>query len=516
MSRPTVVAVGLGPARPELVTPAAVAALDSAAGRPGTLFLRTAVHPSASVALERGAVSFDRLYEQGATFDEVYAGIVEELVDAARHHGRVVYAVPGHPRVAETTVARLAGDERIELETVAGLSFLDLAWARLGVDPLAAGPRPAGVRLVDGGRFAEEAAGERGPLLVAQCWSREVLSGIKLSVPGDGPHSAVLLHHLGLADEAVVEVPWSELDRSLEPDHLTTLWVPVLGAPVGAELLALAELVRRLRERCPWDREQTHASLTRHLLEESYEVVEAIEHLAEVEAVPDHPGLPAAYEHLEEELGDLLFQVYFHATLGVEEGQFDLADIARGIHDKLVSRHPHVFGAVQADTPEAVMTNWEKIKQAERGTDSVMDGVSANLPALSHAHKIQRKAASVGFDWPTIEGPLAKVEEELGEVRLELERSPADKGAAVAPEALTREVGDLLFAAVNVARHAGIDPEAALRASTRTFITRFRRVEEWSRREGVDLATTDPAVVDVQWEAAKAHDSGPGPVGQAE
>ena len=504
VNRPTVVAVGLGPAGADLVTPAALAAMDSTVGVPGTLFLRTAVHPSAEVALQRGAASFDEIYEAQASFAEVYAAIVEALVAAATLHGRIVYAVPGHPRVAESTVALLAADERVGLETVAGLSFLDLAWDRLGVDPMAAGPEAAGVRLVDGERFSVEAAGERGPLLVAQCWSREVLSAIKLAVAGDGPDSAVLLHHLGLPDESVLEVAWAEIDRSLDADHLTTLWVPQLAAPVGAELLALSELVRTLRQRCPWDREQTHVSLTRHLVEESYEVVEAIEHLAEVEAVEDHPDLPAAYEHLEEELGDLLFQVYFHATLGAEEGQFDLADIARGIHDKLVSRHPHVFGSVEADTPEAVMTNWEKIKQAERGAESVMDGVSANGPALAHAHKVQRKAASIGFDWPSIEGPLDTVDEELGEVRDELGRSLPDKAAPVAPAALSREVGDLLFAAVNVARHAGIDPEAALRASSREFVRRFRRVEEWSRREGIDLATADTALVDAQWEAAKA------------
>jgi tetrapyrrole methylase family protein / MazG family protein len=499
--RPKVLAVGLGPAGPELVTPAALEAISSAPA--GSLFLRTAIHPSASVALERGAISFDRRYEEAASFPEVYGAIVEDLVAAADDHGRVVYAVPGHPRVAESTVALLATDRRVELETVAGLSFLDLAWDRLGVDPLAAGPAGAGVRLVDGARFAEEAAGERGPLLVAQCWGRHVLSAIKLAVSGEAPSSAVWLHHLGLADEVVSEVAWADLDRSLQPDHLTSLWIPSLAVPVGAELLALGELVRTLRERCPWDQEQTHASLTRHLLEESYEVVEAIEHLAEVEAVPGHAGLPDAYSHLEEELGDLLFQVYFHATLGAEAGQFALADIARGIHDKLVSRHPHVFGTVEATTPEAVMTNWERIKQSERNSESVMDGLSANLPALSHAHKVQRKAASVGFDWPSIDGPLLKVGEELGEVRQELERTPADKGAPLAPAGLTGEVGDLLFAVVNVARHAGVDPEAALRASTREFIRRFRQVEEWAGTDGVDLATADAAVVDAQWEKAK-------------
>jgi len=508
-NRPRVIAVGLGPAGPDLITAEADRAIRSAP--PGTLFLRTTVHPAAGSAAAAGARSFDDVYESEASFAAVYARIVEELVGAAQvAAGRgapIVYAVPGHPRVAEATVAELEADPRVGLETVPGLSFLDLVWDRVGIDPLCAGPDGQGVRLIDGERFGVEAAGVTGPMVVAQCWSRDVLSAIKLSRPDDPPSvpapvRVTLLHHLGLEDEVVLEVDWEDLDRSLQPDHLTSLWIPALPAPVGSELLRLDELVRTLRQRCPWDRQQTHASLTRHLLEESYEVVEAIEDLSEALAsAPER--VPAAYEHLEEELGDLLFQVYFHATLGAEQGQFDLAGVARGIHDKLVSRHPHVFGSVQADTPEAVMTNWELIKQAEKGAQSVMDGLSGNLPALSHAHKVQRKAASAGFDWPDIGGPMEKVAEELEEVRNELRITPADRAAPVAPAGLTGEVGDLLFAVVNVARHAGVDAEAALRASTREFIRRFRRVEEWARIQGLDLGTAPSGLVDAQWEAAK-------------
>ncbi|MHB1446807.1 MAG: nucleoside triphosphate pyrophosphohydrolase [Acidimicrobiales bacterium] len=512
LSRPRVVAVGLGPAGPDLVTTQALRLIQSAPA--GTLFLRTAVHPSAVLAQAAGARSFDEVYESEASFPAVYARIVDELVEAAvsaagRGHP-VVYAVPGHPRVAETTVALLQSDPRVALETVPGLSFLDLVWDRVGLDPLNAGPLGQGVRLVDGERFGVEAAGVTGPMVVAQCWSRDVLSAIKLARPDQpgekvaeaGNGRAVLLHHLGLDDEVVVEVDWEDLDRSVQPDHLTSLWIPALAAPVGSELLRLDELVRTLRQKCPWDREQTHASLTRHLLEESYEVVEAIEDLSEaLESDPERT--PAAYAHLEEELGDLLFQVYFHATLGAEEGQFDLADVARGVHEKLVGRHPHVFGSVQADTPEAVMTNWELIKQAERGAESVMDGLSGNLPALAHAHKVQGKAASAGFDWPDIDGPMDKVAEELDEVRAELRTSPAERGVPVAPAGLAREVGDLLFAVVNVARHAGVDAESALRGSTREFIRRFRIVEEWAQGQGLDLATAPASLVDAQWEAAK-------------
>ncbi|MGI8683996.1 MAG: SAM-dependent methyltransferase, partial [Acidimicrobiales bacterium] len=282
---PRVVVAGLGPAGPDLLTAATTAAL----GRIPLAFLRTARHPAASVA--PGARSFDALYDGAATLDDVYAGIVDALVAAATDApgGEVLYLVPGSPAVAERTVELLRADDRVELVVLPALSFLDLAWDRLCVDPLA-----AGARLVDGRRFAEEAAGERGPLLVAQCDSALVLSDVKLAVD-DPPAVVTVLQRLGLPDESVREVAWDDLDRVVEADHLTSLWIPSLAAPVGRELLRFAELVRTLRQRCPWDQEQTHATLTRHLLEEAYETVEAIEHLDE----------PDGMDHLEEELGDL-------------------------------------------------------------------------------------------------------------------------------------------------------------------------------------------------------------------
>ena len=189
--------------------------------------------------------------------------------------GRVVYAVPGSPLVAERSVELLRADGRVEVEIRPALSFLDLAWARLGIDPLA-----AGVRLVDGQRFALTAAGQRGPLLVAQCDSVDVLSDIKLSVE-DGPtEPVVVLQRLGLADEAVFPVAWDELDREVRPDHLTCLWIPSLARPPGTDVLGFEELVHTLRRRCPWDRSQTHASLRRYLVEEAYEVLDVLDRLA--------------------------------------------------------------------------------------------------------------------------------------------------------------------------------------------------------------------------------------------
>ena len=454
--------VGLGPAGPDLVTTATLDALDVARPR----FLRTARHPSASLV---DGTSFDDLYEKADTLDEVYGWIVDAVVAAAEQTGDVLYAVPGSPAVAERTVELLRGDDRVDVTVVPALSFADLAWSRLGVDPLA-----AGASIVDGRRFSVAAAGNPGPLLVGQCDTRSVLSDIKLSLDEPFP-SVTVLRRLGLPDEAIFDVAWEELDRAFEPDHLTSLYIPTLAAPVAYELMRFAELVRVLRERCPWDREQDHRSLEKHLIEESYEVIEAIE-----------SGDPA---QLEEELGDLLFQVFFHATLAAEAGEYTIADVARGIHDKLVHRHPHVFGDVQADSADAVRANWEQIKKAEKGRDSVMDGIPGGLPALLYARKVQQKAKSVGFDWDSADDVYPKVEEELAEVRAD----PTED-----------EVGDLLFSVVNVARHLDIDPESALRAATAKFRDRFKGVEALAAERGVDLAKLDLAGLDALWDEIKS------------
>lgn len=422
-----VIACGLGPGGPDLVTAETAALL--AGDRP--VVLRTARHPAA--VLVPDAPTFDEVYERADTFADVYAEIADRLVALADRHGEVVYAVPGSPRVLERTVDLLAGRaaaDELVLDVRPALSFLDLAWVRLGIDPL-----EEGVRLVDGHRFAAAAAGERGPLLVAHCHNRRVLSDIKLAVE-DGPTEPVLVvQRLGLPDEAITPVAWEDLDRSVEPDHLTSLYVPALAAPVAAEVVAFAELVRTLREQCPWDREQTHITLTRHALEEAYEVVEAITAWAAVAEGDDPDADPDALadveEHLAEELGDLLFQVVFHATLGAERGAFTLADVARGIHDKLVRRHPHVFAGGADDD---LIGTWEEIKKAERGADSVMDGLSEALPSLLWATKVLRKAETVGHPW-----------------------DPATARAD--------DLGDRLLALVAVARAVDVDPETALRTA---------------------------------------------------
>ena len=386
--------------------------------------MRTARHPSAVIV--EPATALDHLYDDADCQADVYPAIVDVLVAAASEHGEILYAVPGSPLVAERSVTLLLADDRAEVRVLPALSFLDLAWVRLGVDPLA-----EGVRVVDGHEFATQAAGERGPLLVSHCHAPDVLSDIKLAVEGEPPPSVIVLQRLGLPDESIVEVAWHDLDRSFEPDHLTSIYIPKLAEPVGAELVRFAGLVRTLREQCPWDKEQTHQSLRRYALEETYEVLEAIDAL---------DGDETTIAHLEEELGDLLFQVYFHATIAEQEGWFSLADVARGIHDKLHSRHPHVFADVAVDGASDVVRNWEQIKREEKGRTSVFEGIPTTLPGLLYADEVLRKAKSL---------------------------------SVAAPET-SDELGDRLLALVVEARAAGVDPELALRAT----VNRFRAAAE--------------------------------------
>jgi tetrapyrrole methylase family protein/MazG family protein len=428
--------VGLGPGGDEFVTDETRRVIADADRR----FLRTARHPSAHLVPD--AVSFDDVYETAGDFDTVYRTIHERLVHettlAATVGESIVYVVPGSPLVLERTVRLLQTDPRLDVRLHPAMSFLDLVWARLGVDPV-----DDGVTLVDGHEFARRAAGLPGPLLVAHCHANWVLSDVKLAAEdlidaSNDDAEVVLLHHLGLPDEVVVRTTWSEIDRTLDADHLTSLYVPRLAAPVGRELVAFHELARTLRRECPWDREQNHRTLVTYLLEETYEVVDAILAL--------DANDPSTDEHLMEELGDLLYQIEFHAAIAEQEGRFTMADVARGINDKLVRRHPHVFAREEKSIDELV-TDWETIKRAEkeaRGvTDGPFDGIPRSSGSLSYANAVLKKIRKLGLD-PTD----AERESGLGADLLDL---------------------------VAECRQQGVDPEVALRETVERLRIRVER-----------------------------------------
>jgi MazG family protein len=257
-----------------------------------------------------------------------------------------------------------------------------------------------------------------------------------------------------------------------------------------AALLDLQELTRRLRRECPWDREQTARTIVPYTVEEAYEVADAA--LAD----DDH--------ELVSELGDLLFQVYFLALLEEEKGVGGLEAIARSVHAKLVTRHPHVFGDSQATTAGAVRRRWDEIKGEEAGREGIFHHVPESLPALLRARKLQRRAAAVGYDWPDLEGPLDKLREELDELAVVIARTRAPRPESEPDSEVEHELGDLLFTVVNLARRLNVDPELALRATNRRFVRRVERAAELAARDGSDWKALDLEDQDRYYDLAKA------------
>lgn len=394
-ARPRVTLVGLGPGDLDLTTPAAQDAIGSA----DRVVLRTRRHPAA--AHLTGAISCDDLYESAEDLDEVYAAIADRIGELAREHGHVVYAVPGSVSVAETAVALIRDRSDLDCKVIDGLSFVELAWSRLGVDPFI-----DGVRLIDGHRFVEQAAGVSGPMLVGQCDSVEVLSDIKLTDTGLGDAAipdVVVLQRLGLPDEQVTAVPWDELDRTVMPDHLTSVFIPRRGPDLGAALVGFDDTVRRVRRDCPWDRQQTHRTLIRYLIEETYELVDAIDRY--------EPESGDGADELVEELGDVAFQVVLHAVLGAERGWFDLAEVLVGVDAKLVSRHPHVFAPSGDDPPDraTLEANWSALKAAEKPGRSAADGVARSLPSPALVAAVLSAARKAGVVVSSPSGPAGEM-----------------------------------------------------------------------------------------------------------
>jgi tetrapyrrole methylase family protein / MazG family protein len=467
---PTVVAVGLGPAGADLLGAATRERLRGST----TARLRTRRHPAAAEFPD--IASFDDLYERAPDFETLYGWICDELVALAEAdpHGTVVYAVPGSPSVAERTVAMLEARHDVDVTLVPAVSFVDLACVALRMDPV-----DVGLRLGDALALPERLRGP-GPLLLAQAHSPSILADIALRVDTDAADDAraVVLHHLGLDDERVVTMPIGELGAFRDADHLTSVYLPQLRT-VGDAVEDLAALMAELRARCPWDRVQTHGSLARYLLEEAYEAIDAVEALAAALEFPDdHRGganVPAAARHAEEELGDLLFQIVFHAHLATEEGLFDLCGVADAVRHKLVARHPHVFGDAVATTPDAVASRWEDLKRAEKGRESVMDGIPAALPALSLMAKVRRKSLAAGFAMPARADLLAVATAALAE--LPAAATLPDDATIGHDAAATSAIGRALEAICDLARLVGVDPEQALRARARSLVALVRAEE---------------------------------------
>jgi tetrapyrrole methylase family protein / MazG family protein len=479
----TITIIGLGPGDPALLTRRAWDIISKASD----IYVRTARHPTleglpASVTVH----SFDHIYEQVQQFAEVYAHVAAGVLQLGGQ-GDVIYCVPGHPLVGESTVTTIldrAEEQGLKVEIVDGLSFIEPALTALHLDAL------DGLQIADALDVAaahHPALDPDKPALLAQLYSRAVAGDVKLTLLNQYPpeHEVVLVHAAGTQYQQLVRVPLAEIDRRDDLAHLTTLYLPALPQPSG--YAAFQETIAHLRapEGCPWDREQTHQTLRRHLLEETYEVLEALD--------ADDP------EALQEELGDLLLQVVLQTQIAIDEEEFRMTDVVAGIDAKIKRRHPHVFGDVQVSGSDDVTRNWDAIKKAEKVAagkaeerKSALDGIPRGLPALAEAEAIGGKAARQNFDWRSIDGVLGKVVEEISElqnVNDEIERE--------------EEFGDVLFSLANVARWLKIDPEAALRAANHKFRARFREVELLARAQDRALSEMSDRELDDLWNAAK-------------
>ncbi|NRS49467.1 nucleoside triphosphate pyrophosphohydrolase [Brevibacillus sp. HB2.2] len=454
------------------------------------LYLRTKEHPVVAELIAEGITieSFDDVYEQHDTFSDVYTDIVELLFSRVNEAGSLVYAVPGHPLVAERTVQLLLAEgpnRGVEIEIGGGQSFIDPLFARLHIDPI------EGFSLLDGTALAAHQVSPGLHTIIAQVYDAFVASDVKLTLmevlPDD--YEVTVATAVGVAGQEIIEtVPLYELDRLDHFGNLSLVYVP----PTKDEKVSyrqfsyLKEIVAILRspDGCPWDREQTHQSIRKNLIEETYEVLETID--------DDDPDAMC------EELGDLLMQIMLHSQMAAEDGYFSVDDVVATLNEKLVRRHPHVFGEKSANDSEEALANWQEIKaqeKAAKGIDvtaqSQLAGIPRDLPALMYAYKLQKKAAQVGFDWDDIADVFKKVEEEYHELQ---EASEEERAG---------ELGDLLFAVVNLARFLGLDPEEALALTNNKFKKRFSYIEGKLQEAGRTFEQTDLQEMDKWWEEAK-------------
>lgn len=473
--------VGLGPGDPGLIGRGAWELLTN----PNvTVVLRTGRHPAVAALREAGVnfSTFDVLYAAENEFAAVYQRIADAVLALP---GEVVYAVPGSPFVAEATVPLLrqrAKERGRAIGILPAVSSLEAVCGELELDPTR-------------GIIVQDALVESLPvnpqwgLLLTQVSSRLTASDLKLKLLLVYPpeHAVSIVRAAGQTSASRRDVSLAELDHR-EFTHEDTIYIPPCREAhhLGTAMEAFLSLLDVLQGEngCPWDREQTHLSLRPFLIEETYEVLEAIE--------------DGDSEELTEELGDLLLQVVFHAHLASREHRFDLVDCIRSISRKLIRRHPHVFGDVQVSGADEVLSNWQRIKQSERAASTpagLLDGIPKGLPALAQAYKLQQKAEQVGFDWPTVEGAWGKLSEEIGE----LEAAVASKEQAE----VVSEMGDVLFSLVNVSRFLKVDPETALREASLRFKRRFDEVLRLAQVKGMDPRACGLEVLDKLWDEVK-------------
>jgi len=475
--------VGLGPGDVDALTLGAVTRIQN--GKKN--FLRTENHPTIKYFKDNNIdyKSYDYIYDSEEDFIKVYKAIVNELKIEASKEDEINYYVPGNPMVAEKTVELLL-EENLDVEIVSGMSFIEPIIELVGRDPV------NGLKIVDGAVFDSLVVDINVDMIITQVYNERIITEVKIilsEIYGD-EHLVWLIHSAGIKDqEEILKIPLYELDRMREIGSLTSIFVPKIEKTNKKvydfnDIMGIMRLLRG-EDGCPWDIEQTHESIRQSLIEEAYEVVDAID--------------KGDTDNLVEELGDLLLQVVFHSQIGYEEGEFNPIEITSSLANKLILRHPHVFLQKKVENSEQVVYNWNKIKYENRDITTLSERLRdiPRLPALMLSFKVQDKAAEIGFDWADIQGPIDKVSEEFNEILQAMsEYGNEDKR-------VEEELGDLLFAVVNLSRFLGFNPEVALSRTINKFIKRLEIMEFKSQKMGKELEGMTLEEMDILWNEAK-------------
>lgn len=479
--------VGLGPGAKEALTIGTICELESNKN----IFLRTEKHPTVDYLKEKKIIfyTYDNVYESINSFDEVYLNIAKDLIKKHDDLGDLIYAVPGHPLVAEKSVFNLIDlckENNIEYKIIPAVSFIDAMIESLRIDPI------QGLKIIDSFDIGNQILDKRIGTIITQVYNQLIASEVKLKLL-EQYNDETEIYYVRAAgiekQESIRKIPLFELDMQEDIDYLTSIYIPkdLKNKKDFNDFLEIIEILRS-EDGCPWDREQTHKSLKKALIEESYEVIDAIDQEND--------------NSLIEELGDVLLQVVFHASIGKEDGYFDISDVIEGICNKMISRHPHVFkNSSELNSSEEVLVKWDELKKKEKGYSSLteeMRGITKGLPALLRAHKVQEKAKKVGFDFDDVSFAINKVKEELKEV--------IDVYNIENMEKIEEEIGDLLFSCVNVARFLKVDEEIALNCTIDKFIRRFDYIERVAKDKGIELMNMDMEEMDKFWEISKKLD----------
>lgn len=474
--------LGLGPGDYSLISQGVLEKLKNSSN----IYFRTEKHPVVSKLKETiNFESLDYFYDKEKDFESVYENISNHIINLAKEKD-IVYAVPGHPRVAEKTVSiieNLATKNNLEVETIASMSFVDAMFDYLKIDP------SEGFKLVDAFEIENSYIDTNTQLIITQVYDEFIASNIKLKLMEyyDYDQEVCIVNGAGIKNvESKIYLPLFELDRKENKfDYLTSLYVPKSKTKKYNQVFDLEKVIETLRGEngCEWDKKQTHKSLKKNLIEEAYELCQAI----------DNDDI----DEMIEELGDILLQVVFHSQIGKESGYFDLKEVTNNICEKLIFRHPHVFKNTKIDMDKYEKI-WEDIKKEEKNEKSTyesLERIPNELPALLKAEKIQKKASLVGFDWENIDDVLKKINEEYKELLDEYELGNI--------KYIEEELGDFIFAIVNFARFFKINPEEALNLTNKKFINRFKFMEQTAESMGVDFNSLSLVEKDKLWDLAK-------------